>query len=126
MERSTPHEAAPRTASLDFALAGLPNGEAMTRAATSLMKESMDFVSERLRADSRLLEQACNCGNLADLAALQQRWMAEAFRAYSEATTRMFTQAFAAAPPPEAQEAAREPATRPSRTVRAAEPAAAA
>lgn len=122
MERSTPHQAAPRTGNLDFGLAGLPNGEAMTRAATNLMKESMDFVSDRLRADSRMLEQACSCGNIADLAALQQQWMAEAFRAYSEVTSRMLTQAFAAATPAEAPEAA----ARPSRTVRAAEPAAAA
>jgi hypothetical protein len=126
MERSTPHEAVPRTGSLDFGLAGLPNGEAMTRVATNLMKEGMDFISDRLRADSQLFEQACTCGNIADLAALQQQWMAEAFRAYSVVTSRMLTQAFAAATPTDAAEAVGEPEARPSRAARAHEPAAAA
>lgn len=115
MERSTPHQAAPRTGSLDFGLAALPNGEAVARAATTMMKEGMDFISDRLRADSRLFEQACGCGNIADLAALQQQWMTEAVRAYSEVTNRMLTQALAAATPTEATEAAGEPEGSPSR-----------
>lgn len=75
---------------------GIPafaNGEAIPRLAATMIREGMDFVADRLRADSRAIEEMRCCGNLMDLAMLQQRWFAEAAQDYSDAASRLFEHA---------------------------------
>ena len=79
----------------------LANAEAIPRLAAIMIQEGMDFVAERLRADSRIFEEMRGCGTLMDLALLQQRWLTEAAQDYSSAATRLFEHAMAVASPPQ-------------------------
>jgi hypothetical protein len=106
------------------------NGEAIPRLAATMIKEGMDFVADRLRADSRTIEEMRCCGNVMDLAALQQRWFTEAAQNYSDAAARMFEHAMAlaatalpeaATEPPPADESTASP--RAGRAPRVATPA---
>lgn len=74
-------------------VAGLPSADAMPRLAATWMRETMDFMAERLRADARTLQEAGCCDSLSDLTMVQTRWVTEATQAYSEATLR-FMQSF--------------------------------
>lgn len=95
------------------AFPAFPNGEAVPRVATGMMNECMDLVTVRLQAGSRTFDEMLCCGNLTDLALLQQRWFVQAAQDYSGAMTRLFEHAVAlattalpetgAAPPAEAE-----------------------
>lgn len=99
MDNATAAQAHASSPTMDPGWAGFPGGDAISRVTADMVKDGMAFAAERLRADSRMLEEMCACGNLADLAVLQQRWMTDAFRSYSDVTTRMLGHAVALAAP---------------------------
>ena len=87
------------------------------------MRETMDFLAERLRADARTLQEAGCCDSLSDLTEVQTRWVAEATQAYSAVTLRLMDSfvRFGAATP--AKEEAPAPEAAPRRRPREAEAA---
>jgi hypothetical protein len=91
--------------------AGMPSADAMPRLAASWMRDTMDFMAERLRADARTLQEAGCCDNLSDLTVVQTRWVTEATQAYSDATLR-FMQSFMRIGAPAATEQELEEAPR--------------
>ncbi|MBR0669704.1 hypothetical protein [Neoroseomonas soli] len=107
------------TSTAPIGFPALANGEAIPRLAATMIKEGMDFVADRLRADSRTIDEMRCCGNIMDLAALQQRWFAEATQDYSDAATRLFEHAMELASTTLPETTAEPPAAEPPAPPRA-------
>ncbi|MBP0463231.1 hypothetical protein J5Y09_04855 [Roseomonas sp. PWR1] len=103
--------------------AGMPAADAVPRLAATWMRDTMDFMAERLRADARTLQEAGCCDSLSDLTMVQTRWVTEATQAYSEATLRFMESFVRLGAPATTDEAAPQPEPAPRRRARDAEAA---
>jgi hypothetical protein len=80
----------------EFALSG-DNNKALAKAAESWFaatkseREMMGFVSMRPGKDGEALREMMTCRNLADLTAIQSRWIEETLRDYNAAMTKVMT-----------------------------------
>ena len=104
-------------------VAGMPAADAMPRLASAWMRETMDFLAERLRADARTLQEAGCCDSLSDLTEVQTRWVTEATQAYSAVTLRLMDSFVRLGAPPPAKQEAAAPEAAPRRRPREAEAA---
>jgi len=81
----------------EFALSG-DNNQALAKAAeswfaatTESQREMLGFVSMRLEKDGEALREMMTCRNLADMTAIQSRWIEETLRDYNAEMTKMMT-----------------------------------
>jgi len=65
--------------------------EAWFAASTQCQREMMSFVSMRLEKDAEATREIMTCKNLADVAAIQSRWMEETLRDYNAEVSKMMT-----------------------------------
>lgn len=77
---------------------GLPieHSQALTKAAeswfsatTECQHEMMGFVSKRLEKDSETMRDILNCKNVAEMTAIQSRWIGETLRDYNNEVTKL-------------------------------------
>jgi hypothetical protein len=81
----------------EFALAS-GNNQAVSKAAeawfaatTECQREMMGFISMRLEKDSETVREMMGCKNLADVTAMQSRWVEETLRDYNAEITKLMT-----------------------------------
>jgi hypothetical protein len=81
----------------EFALSG-GNNQALLKAtetwfsaSVECQREMIGFVSMRLEKDSDTAREMTACRNLADVAAIQSRWMEEILRDYSSEMSKLMT-----------------------------------
>ncbi|KLK93450.1 hypothetical protein AA309_09025 [Microvirga vignae] len=60
-------------------------------AATECQREMMSFVSMRLEKDAETTREMMACKNLADVTAIQSRWMEETLRDYNSEIGKLMT-----------------------------------
>ena len=79
----------------EFALAR-SNSQALAKAAETwfaataeCQREMMRFMSMRLEKDSEIAREILGCRNLADVAAIQSRWLEETLRDYNSEMTKL-------------------------------------
>jgi len=60
-------------------------------AATECQREMMSFVSMRLEKDAEIAREMISCRNLADVTAIQTRWMEETLRDYNSEMGKLMT-----------------------------------
>jgi hypothetical protein len=65
--------------------------EAWFAATTECQREMMGFVSMRLEKDAETTREVMGCKNLADVAAIQSRWIEETLRDYSAEMGKLMT-----------------------------------
>ncbi|PVE23551.1 hypothetical protein DC522_15520 [Microvirga sp. KLBC 81] len=58
-------------------------------AATECQREMMSFVSMRLEKDAETTREMMGCKNLADVTAIQSRWIEETLRDYNSEVTKL-------------------------------------
>jgi len=60
-------------------------------AATECQREMMSFVSMRLEKDAETAREMMDCRNVADVTAIQSRWMEETLRDYNSEVGKLMT-----------------------------------
>ncbi len=71
---------------------GLANAtETWFAAATECQREMMSFVAMRLEKDGETTREMMGCRNLADVTAIQTRWIEETLRDYNAEMTKLMT-----------------------------------
>ncbi|MEE1609800.1 phasin family protein [Microvirga sp. CF3016] len=65
--------------------------ETWLAAATECQREMMSFVSMRLEKDAETTREMVGCKNLADVTAIQSRWMEETLRDYNSEMGKLMT-----------------------------------
>lgn len=65
--------------------------EAWFSAATECQREMIGFVSMRLEKDAETTREIMGCKNLADVAAIQSRWIEETLRDYNSEMSKLMT-----------------------------------
>jgi hypothetical protein len=65
--------------------------EAWFTAATECQREMIGFVSMRLEKDAETTREIVACKNLADVTAIQSRWIEETLRDYNSEMTKLMT-----------------------------------
>jgi hypothetical protein len=58
-------------------------------ATTECQRDMMSFMSKRLEKDSEAAREILGCRNLADVAAIQSRWLEETVRDYNSEMTKL-------------------------------------
>ena len=64
-------------------------GETWFAATAECQREMMSFMSMRLEKDSETTREILGCGRLADVTAIQSRWLEEAVRDYNSEVTKL-------------------------------------
>ena len=67
------------------------SAEAWFAATAECQREMTGFVSMRLEKDGEAAREMMGCKNLADMAAIQSRWIEETLRDYSAEITKLMT-----------------------------------
>jgi hypothetical protein len=65
--------------------------EAWFAATTECQREMMSFASMRLEKDAETTREIMGCKNLADVTAIQSRWVEETLRDYNAEMTKLMT-----------------------------------
>lgn len=76
----------------------IEQSQALTKAAeswfaatTECQREMMGFVSKRLEKDSETMRQILGCKNVAEMTAIQSRWIGETLRDYNTEMTKLMS-----------------------------------